>query len=89
MGIKASNTLGREADETSVQFRCSVVSDSLRPLGLQHTRPETGPVEKLSSTKLAPGAKMVGGCWFNGQRGSYMSEARSWNDTPPCAARGE
>ena len=26
-------------DECSVQFSCSVVSDSLRPHGLQHTRP--------------------------------------------------
>ena len=35
---------------TSVQFRCSVVSDYLRPCGLQHTRPPyTSPTPKVYS----------------------------------------
>ena len=38
----------REEFSQSVQFRCSVVSDSLRPCGLQHTR--------LPSPSPTPGA---------------------------------
>ena len=36
--VKVSRVGTHEAEPSSVQFSCSVVSDSLRPHGLQHTR---------------------------------------------------
>ena len=39
MKLKDAYSLGGKLWPTSVQFSCSVMSDSLRPLGLQHARP--------------------------------------------------
>ena len=47
--------LGRKAmtSLSSVQFSCSVVSDSFRPHGLQHTRPPCpSPLPKLAQTHV-------------------------------------
>ena len=52
MKLKDTCSLEEKLWPTSVQFSCSVVSDSLRPHGLQHARPPCPSLKSQSLLKL-------------------------------------